>query len=54
VARVFCGDEVDFFQGAQGVQGDVLEITDGGGNDVKHGVHCNTKSKIEEQLLKTR
>jgi hypothetical protein len=32
VARVFAGDLVDFFEDAQGAEGDVLEIANGGGD----------------------
>jgi len=30
VARVFAGDLVDFFEDAQGAEGDVLKIANGG------------------------
>ena len=35
LARVLAGDQVDFFEHAQGAQGDVLEIADGRGDEVE-------------------
>jgi len=35
LARVFAGDYVNFFQDAQRSQGDVFEIADWGGDEVK-------------------
>ena len=35
VARVFAGDLVDFFEDAEGAERDVLEIADGGANEVQ-------------------
>lgn len=35
VARVFAGDLVDFFQDAEGAQRDVLEIADGGADEIE-------------------
>ena len=33
--RVFAGDQVNFFEHAQGAQGDVFEIADGGGDQIE-------------------
>jgi len=35
VAGVLCGDDIDLFEDAQRPQGDVLEVPDGGGDDIQ-------------------
>ncbi len=47
VAGVLRGDEVHLFQHPQGPQGDVLQVADGGGDDVERadGTHLKTRSE---------
>src|SRR5208337_2131247 len=35
LARVLAGDQVNFFEHAQGTQGDVFEVADGRGNEIE-------------------
>ncbi len=39
-SRIFRQHHRHLFQDAQGAQGDVFEVADGGGDDVEHGAEC--------------
>jgi len=47
VAGIFRGDEVRLFQHPEGPEGDVLQVADGGGDDVERADGTHLKMRRE-------